>query len=261
MEYDISSPSNDRVKRLVRLRDHKHRRAENAFMVEEGRVLDRAIDSGRAPVELYWCPDLSARPLVEGVEPVSMSPEAFSKAAYRSNPEGVLALFELLPTGLDAISLAEGQVVLVAERLEKPGNLGALLRLADAAGACGVVVVDGAVDLFNPNVVRTSTGAIFTVPMAIASGSAAAAWLRESEYRLVAAVPDAVDHFWDVDLTGRVAIWIGSESDGLSDEARTLADDHVAIPMHGISDSLNASVSAGILVYEAVRQRRKSQAE
>jgi TrmH family RNA methyltransferase len=255
MDFDISSPSNERVKRLVNLRDRKHRDREQLFPVEERRVVERASARGIDPTEVYWCPDLVDRPPVENVSAVSMSVDAMKRASYRSTPEGSISLYSYLPTGLDQIEGGNNSLVLVAEGLEKPGNLGALLRIADAAGISGVVVVAERVDPFNPNVVRSSTGAIFTVPLALTSVNTATEWLREREYTSVAAVVDAPETLWDADLTGSLAIWVGAESPGLSAHAVDFADRKVAIPMKGATDSLNVAVSAGILVYEAVRQR------
>lgn len=256
MDFDISSPSNERVKRLVNLRDRKHRDGERLFPVEERRIVERAAAMGHHPVEVYWCPDLEERPPIENVPVVSMTIEALTRASYRSTPEGSISLYRYLPTDPDRIDHGDNSLVLVAEGLEKPGNLGALLRIADAAGINGVIVVDERVDPFNPNVVRASTGAIFTVPLAVTSFGMATEWLRNQEYRSVAAVADATHTFWDADLTGPLAIWVGAESPGLSASAIDFADLDVGIPMNGATDSLNVAASAGILVYEAVRQRR-----
>jgi RNA methyltransferase, TrmH family len=261
MEYDISSPSNPRIKRLVGLRDRKHRDAEQIFPVEEVRIIDRALASGHIPSEVFWCPDLLPRPNIDGVPLTSVSQVALAKACYRSSPEGSIALFAYLPATLDSIGQSAKELVVVAEGLEKPGNLGAVLRIADAAGATGVVVVDDNADPFNPNVVRTSTGSIFTVPVAVASLSETARWLVERGVTSVAGMAGASKLMWDVDLDVPLAIWIGAEASGLSQEAIGLADHLVAIPMAGVADSLNASVSAGILVFEAVRQRRHNQPE
>lgn len=261
MGHDISSSSNVRIKRLAGLRDRKNRDREHIFPVEEVRIIDRAIAAGHTPIEVYWCPELLSRPAIEGVPMTTVSEDALARACYRSSPEGSLALFEYLPTTLQEIGGDGEDLILIAEGLEKPGNLGALLRIADAAGAGGVVVVGDNPDPFNPNVVRTSTGSIFTVPLAVSPFAETKQWLTSWGLKSVAGVAGASDVLWDVDFAGPTAIWIGAETSGLSEEAIELADHLVAIPMAGAADSLNASVSAGILVFEAVRQRRLNQSE
>lgn len=256
MEYEISSPSNERVKRLVTLRDRKHRDREGLFPVEEQRIVERAASAGHLPVEVYWCPDLMSGPPIGDVPPVSLSAEALQRASYRSSPEGSISLFAYLPTDLDRLEPERSPFLLVAEGVEKPGNLGALLRVADAAGVSGLLVIDERVDPFNPNVVRASTGAIFTVPVVTTSIAAVKAWLKGGDYRSVAGVAGSANILWDVDLSGPLAIWVGAEASGLSSDALAFADELLSIPMHGAADSLNVSVSAGVLVYESVRQRR-----
>ncbi len=256
MEYEISSPANDRVKRLVTLRDRKHRDRERLFPVEERRIVERAASTGHRPVEVYWCPDLMEYPPTSDVTPVSISFDALRRASYRSSPEGSISLFSYLPTGLDRVQNEPGSLLLIAEGLEKPGNLGAMLRVADAAGVVALIVVDGKVDPFNPNVVRASTGAVFTVPLVTTSMAAVKTWLKDGRFKSVAGLAGSGNLLWDVDLSGRLAIWVGSEAPGLSTEALGFADELVSIPMNGATDSLNVSVSAGVLIFEAVRQRR-----
>ncbi len=148
--------------------------------------------------------------------------------------------------------------VLIAEALEKPGNLGAILRTADAVAADGVIAVGAPVDLFNPNVIRASTGAVFTVPVAVVGLQRAVSWLSDRGIALVAATPESTESVWSVDLTGPCALLVGSESNGLSPEARAAAGQLVALPMQGAADSLNASVTLSVMAYEAVRQRSSS---
>jgi RNA methyltransferase, TrmH family len=253
--YDIGSTANDRVKRLVRLRQRRVRDRERLFPVEEQRVIDRALAAGHEPREVYWCPDLSpARDWA--ADAVTVSPAVLAKASYRSNPEGVIALFPYLDLRLSRLSASSHPTFLVAEGIEKPGNLGALLRVADAAGLDGVVVVDDLVDPFNPNVVRASTGSLFSVPMATATLEEADHWLSDLGVPSVAAVASGGEAMWDAGLSGPVALWVGTEADGLSKEAVDRADLEVTIPMTGSVDSLNASVSGAILVFEVLRQRR-----
>jgi RNA methyltransferase, TrmH family len=255
VDYDIRSPGNDRIKRLARLRQQAHRDAERVFPVEEIRVFGRALESGHHPAEIYWCPDLADEPVVAGVPAISISPEALERASYRSNPEGLIALFPYFDLDLDVIEPGRDPLILIAEGIEKPGNLGAMLRVADAAGLNGMVVVDSKVDPFNPNVVRASTGALFVVPMAQAAPGDVVDWLSGNGIRSVATVVAAGDPLWQVDLQGPLAIWVGSEAEGLTAAMVDEADQLVTIPTMGRVDSLNASVSAAIVVFEAIRQR------
>ena len=222
------------------------------FVVEGPRLVERALAAGLEPLEVYHDPD---RVNASGLAAVSVAPEALDKASYRSRSEGLIAVFEQIPLEIDSLSFSSDGLYLMAEGLEKPGNLGAMLRTADAVGADGFIVIDSVVDVYNPNCLRSSTGAVFTVPLAVCSLTEAVAWLQGNEIRLVAASPGARAELWGTDLTGAVAILVGSEALGLSDEARSIADSLVKIPMAGPVDSLNSSVSLAVLAYEASRQR------
>jgi TrmH family RNA methyltransferase len=253
--YDISSPSNKQVKRLVRLQQKRHRDEERLFTVEEPRIIERALQRGHAPVETYICPDNHVPTF--GLTHVTMSRQAIDRASYRRASTGIIALFAYWETGLDRVSPSPEPLLLVAEGLEKPGNLGALLRIADGAGVDGVIMVEPAADLFNPNTVRSSTGALFTVPVATEEMANVVGWLRDHDISSVATSPEAASSFWEATLAGPIAIWVGSEALGLSDGALVHADTSVSIPMHGGADSLNIAISAALVVYEALRQRRQ----
>ena len=175
--------------------------------------------------------------------------------AYRDNPDGWLAVLPAVRRALDDLPAAERPLLLIAESIEKPGNLGALLRSADAAGVTGVIVCDPATDLNNPNVVRSSRGTLFTVPVAEATAAEAFAWLRARGIPIVAATPQATQTFTQADLSGPVAIAVGAEHDGLSAAWLAQASVQVSIPMRGRVNSLNVSAAAALLLYEAVRQR------
>ena len=252
-EYDITSASNERIKWLVRLRDRKHRDAEGVFVVEGERALERALESGLEPLEVYHDP---ARINASGLAALSVAPEVLNKASYRSESEGILAVFRQQDVELDSIPVTRRGFYLMAEGIEKPGNLGAMLRTADAVGANGFVSIDSTVDLFNPNCVRASTGALFSVAMASAGLENTIRWLRQNEIGLVAADPHAEDDYWSANLKGPVALVVGSEATGLSEAALTAADVSVSIPMTGASDSLNSAVSLSVIAYEAIRQRK-----
>jgi TrmH family RNA methyltransferase len=181
----------------------------------------------------------------------------FLKITYRENPDGVLAVGPLVGRSLDELNLPENPLLLIAEGLEKPGNLGALLRTADGAGADAVIICDPATDLNNPNVIRASIGTLFYLPVAEAASTDALSFLRQKGIRILSAVPEADTVYTDLDLTGPVAVAVGAEDRGLSRIWETQADWNAKIPMLGKNDSLNVSVSAAIVLYEAVRQRKK----
>ncbi len=253
MAPDITSPANERIKWLVRLRERKHRDAEGVFLVEGARLYARAIDAGLTPNVTF----VTGETDIEVVgEMVTVEAAALDKASYRERSEGLIAVFPQLVTTLTGLDPGEDPLLLVAENVEKPGNLGAMLRTAGAAGVSGIVMVGEAVDAHNPNAIRSSTGAIFSVPLAITDWVELTPWLTERGIRLVAAAPSGGTSVWDTDLTGRVALVVGAEDQGLSPTALEHAGEVVEIPQaEGPVDSLNVSVAAAILLFEAARQR------
>jgi len=257
----ITSLQNERVKRIIKLqRKASARREEGLTVIEGAREVSRAMENGWRPVELWLCPDLGndkPQTIVAGYECFESSRAVFEKISYREGPDGVLAVGPLVGKKLDELNLPKNPLILVAEGLEKPGNLGALLRTADGAGADAVIVCDSATDLNNPNVIRASIGTLFYLPVAEATAEETLAFLKGKGIKILSAVPDSNAVYTDVDLTGPVAIVVGAEDKGLSNHWKTGADLNVKIPMLGKNDSLNVSVSAAVLLYEAVRQRRK----
>ena len=260
----ITSLTNPRVKELVRLRDRRPRDRTSTFLVEGFRAVMRAHAAGTELRTLYVCPELflgaNEASLIDsvadtGTEIVELAEAPFRKAAYRDRPEGLLAVAAQFDTSLDALELSDDALVLVVEAIEKPGNLGTMLRTADAAGCDAVVVCDPTTDPFNPNVVRASTGMLFVVPLAVATSQEAIAHLAERGIRIVATTPDTSLLHSDADLTGAVAIAVGTEQYGLTDAWLDAADTRIRIPMAGHADSLNAAMAAGITLYEAIRQR------
>ena len=187
-------------------------------------------------------------------ETVEVDPKVFERMAYRENPDGVLAVAPTFATDLERFSEQRPGLWLVAVGIEKPGNLGAMLRTADAAGVTGLIVADGVTDLFNPNVVRASLGAVFSVPVAVCSGESARAFLASRGTQLVATSPEAVDDYDRMNYIEDVAVVVGPEHAGLDETWR--GGTAVRIPMAGIIDSLNASVSAAIVLFEVRRQQR-----
>lgn len=264
MNLEIRSPQNERVKHVARLlRDGGARREADLVVVEGAREVERAMESGWTPSEIYI--DIAradersqARALAAeraGARFFRCSAAAFDKMAYRENPDGVLAVGPTPGSRLADLALPAHPLVLVAEDVEKPGNLGALLRTADGAGVDAVIVCDPTADLGNPNIVRSSIGTVFYLPVARASSEGAARWLKAHGVRIVTAEPSADVVYTDSDLTGSVAIVVGTEDEGVSLVWKREADARVRIPMLGRNDSLNVSVAAAVLLYEAARQR------
>ena len=261
----ITSLQNPRIKALVRMRKRRERDQTKRFLIEGYRELRRAVDRQVTIETLFVCeelflgtnePRLIANAAANGAEVVEVSTDPFSKVSYRDRPEGLLAIAEQFDTDLESIATNADPLVLVVESIEKPGNLGTMLRTADAAGVDAVIVADPTTDPFNPNVVRASLGCLFTVPLAVSSTERALEWLNASQIRTVATTPDTSTLHWEADLVGSVAIIVGSEQYGLSREWLDGADTRVRIPMGGEADSLNAAMAAGVVLFEAVRQRR-----
>jgi TrmH family RNA methyltransferase len=260
---EITSPANPRVKQLVALRHRRARDRAGVTLVEGYEELDLALSAGVRPLTLYVCPELtgdSARPMIGrvaglGAEVIRVSRPVFAKIAYRESPDGWLAVVPAVPAGLSLLDPGPRPLVLVCEGVEKPGNLGAILRTADAAGVAAVIAADPVTDWGNPNVVRASKGTVFSVPVASATSAEVLAWIADRSLALVAAAPEGDVPLTDADLSGPTAIVVGSEARGLPAAWLDRADIRVRIPMFGRADSLNVATSAAILVYEAVRQR------
>jgi TrmH family RNA methyltransferase len=252
---EIVSPSNPRIRRLVGLRDRRQRDLESVFLVEGARDLARASAAGHRPQEIYYDPELYEEAPQPARLEVAVAAAALDRASYRGRSQGVIAVFPQFDVGLARLRPGPESLILIAEAIEKPGNLGALLRTADAVGADVLIAADPGTDPFSPNVMRASTGAVFTVPMAVCDLETALGWLGRHRVRVVAADPRADRGLWSADLTGPCALLVGSEHAGLSDTARAAADTTVSIPMRGATDSLNVSVSMAVLAYEALRQR------
>jgi len=261
---DIASVANNRIKSLVRLRDRRERDAMRRFLIEGHRELSRALDARVSLETLFTCPDLHlgpndarlvARAADADAEIVTVAETPFRKASYRDRPEGLLAVAVQFDTGIGRLDLSGTPLILVAEGIEKPGNLGTMLRTAEAAGASAVIVADPTTDPFNPNVVRASLGTLFTVPLAVTSTDDAIAALHGAGVMIVATTPSGETAYFSADLTRPAAIVVGSEQYGLSARWLEAADVRVVIPMPGSVDSLNAALAAGIVLFEAVRQR------
>ena len=262
---ELASPANPKIKYVVKLRNCAFREETGEMIVEGYRECRRALDNGYRPHAVFHCPDLYLKhenepQLVDdcaarGAEVFTCSKAAFLKMAYKDRPDGLLMVGPHVARRLSDIDLPPHALVIVTESIEKPGNLGTILRSADAAHACAVIVCDRTTDIHNPNVVRASTGTLFSVPVVEASSEEAIAWLKEHEFKILAATPHAEELHFEVDLTGNVALAVGAEQYGLTAKWMDAADLRVRIPMLGLADSLNVSAATTILVYEAVRQR------
>ncbi|MCP4427780.1 MAG: RNA methyltransferase [Chloroflexi bacterium] len=271
----ITSRQNSRVKKVVKLRQRRQRDAQRLTVVEGGREALRALQSRIIPQEAFVCPELITtgeaktavsllRQLAQThpVQLFEITPELFAKMAYREDSGGLLLVVPYWQRNLSDLALQEAPFLTVIEGIEKPGNLGAILRTADAAGVDGVIlsrsISNGDVDLHNPNTVRASLGAIFSVPTIANANARVIDWLQRQGIQIIATTPAATVPYTAVSLTGPVALAMGSEARGLSDDWLAAADAQVMIPMRGIADSLNLSVAAALLLYEVVRQRTAS---
>lgn len=263
----ITSVQNARVKDIARLRTRRHRDDENILLIEGYRELLRALDNQWNPHTLFFCRELFlgenedaliGRCREAGCEVVECNAAVFQKLAYRDRPDGLLALAPQIHRRLEDLSLNATPFLLVAESIEKPGNLGTMLRSADAAGVDAVIVCDRCTDINNPNVVRASIGTLFSVPVVEADTETVIAWLKERGIKTLAATPHTDLDYASVDLSVPVAIVVGSEQYGLHSRWMEQADLQVKIPMMGQADSLNVAAAATILLYETLRQRRQA---
>jgi TrmH family RNA methyltransferase len=255
----ISSGQNPKVKQLMELQQKsQERRRHGLFVVEGRREVERCVASGYELDTVFVCQEIYGGPWqVQQQERVfEVTPTIYNKVAYRGGTEGVMAEVKVRDRRLDDLMLGDDALVVVLESVEKPGNLGAVLRSADAAGVSAVVVCDPRCDLYNPNMMRASTGAFFSVPCVACETDECIRFLKRRGIQILTAQLQDSSLYYDVDMRRATAIVMGTEATGLTQPWRDAADRHIRIPMLGITDSLNVSVSAAILMYEAVRQRQ-----
>ena len=270
MEETITSGQNPKIKELLALQEKsRERRSAGLFVVEGRREIEHCLEAGFVPDTIFICPEIydlagegvppegrATRGTVAGGPKVfQVSRNVYEKIAYRGGTEGIIAEMKYRERRLEDIKLSENPLVIVLESVEKPGNLGAVLRSADAAGADAVIICDPLTDLYNPNLIRASIGAVFSRQVAAASSEETIAWLKKNHIQILSAQLQDSSLYYDTPMTGPTAIVMGTESTGLTDIWRETADKHIRIPMLGALDSLNVSVSAAILLFEAVRQR------
>ncbi|MFL5668312.1 MAG: TrmH family RNA methyltransferase [Chloroflexota bacterium] len=260
----LTSLSNPRVAAAAGLRNRRDREKTGLTLIDGARELRRALDRGVEITEAFMYEPLLAGPDARaaldalrdtGATILPTNQAVFAKLAFGERAEGLVAVARIPSTDLASLAIPEDALVVVLEGVEKPGNLGAVLRSADGAGADAVIAASPRTDLFNPNTIRASAGTVFALPLAAASSGDVLAWLRDHHIRIVAARVDGPGLYTDTDLTGRLAIVLGAEADGLTGTWAGGDIEVVRLPMLGIADSLNVSVSAAVLLYESRRQR------
>ena len=261
----ITSSANPRIKAVVRLRDRRTQDARERIVIDGRREMTLALDAGIAIDEIYYCPTLLGEGdtglLLEpaqqrGARLIEVNEAVFAKIGYGDRAEGAVAVGRRPGRSLDDIRLSSQPLVAVVEGVEKPGNLGAILRSADGAGIEAVIAVDAATDIFGPNVIRSSIGTAFSVPMVEASAEETINWLKNRRLALVAASPAGRETYTELDLTRPTAMVFGAEARGLTPAWTRAGAIHAVVPMRGRADSLNVSITAALFFYEAFRQRR-----
>lgn len=260
----ILSTANPRIKNILKLQaSSSERRQQNLFVIEGYREISRAMQSGIEIKALYICPELDRQAkgaellnANKHIERIDVSKPAFARVAYREGSDGLIALAVPRHLKLDDLKLSEQPLLLILESVEKPGNLGAVMRSADAAGIDAVIVCDPLTDIYNPNAIRSGVGCIFSSQVVSCTTAEALQWLKKHSIKVFAAtLTEAAVPYHQVDYCGSSAIVMGTEATGLSSEWLRKSDLQIIIPMKGIADSLNVSTSAAVLIFEAVRQR------
>ena len=253
----ITSKSNPKIKNVVKLQKSSERREQNRIIIEGRREIERAVACGFIVDTLFICNDIlkeSFNIAANYVEEVTL--EVFEKIAYREGSDGLLAVAIPKYADLKSFKPKKNPLIIVLETVEKPGNLGAIMRTADAAGVDAVIIADPRTDLYNPNAIRASIGTIFSVPLFACSSEECINWLRENDIKIYCTYLKASIDYLEADFRQGSAIVMGTEATGISDIWVDAADQNLILPMNGIADSLNVSVTTAIVVFEAIRQRR-----
>jgi TrmH family RNA methyltransferase len=256
----LSSTSNPKIKFLLSLEKPRERRKQQLFVIEGHKEIMLALKASYKIGNIFYCIDQLKESdldpeLVKDKLVIPVTQEVFDKIAIRENSGGVVAVAEMKTHNLSDIKTNGTPLFLVLESVEKPGNLGAILRTADAAGVTGVIICDPQTDIYNPNVIRSSIGCLFTQPIAIASSAETIAWLQKHGFAIWCTYLPASKPYYEVDYTKAGAIVMGTEATGLSPEWIKSASSNIVIPMAGEADSMNVSTSAAVVVFEARRQR------
>jgi len=254
----INSLQNQTIKNLARLKDSSRERAEQGlFLIEGHREISLAMKAGAEIVNLYYSQSYTKKELaIDEEKIVEVSKKVFEKISFRENPDGFLAVAKIKKLKLADLKLKLSPLLIILESVEKPGNLGAVLRTVDAAGGDAVIINDPKTDIYNPNVIRASQGAVFTVPTALSSVDETIEFCKINKIKILATAPEAEKEYTKVDYGESCALIFGAEDKGLSRKWLDLADEKIKIKMRGLADSLNVSVSAAIILFEAIRQRK-----
>ncbi|MFM8743523.1 MAG: TrmH family RNA methyltransferase [Cytophagales bacterium] len=256
----ITSTQNPKVKSLMQLEKPRERKRQQLFLIEGAREIRLAAGAGYKIGNIFYCEEILAKAKL-GIDltyeklVVSVSREVFEKIAVREGSGGIVAVAEMKPHGLEQIQLSKNPLLLILEAVEKPGNLGAILRTADAAGVDAVIICDPQTDFYNPNVIRSSVGCVFTKQIAAANSEETIAWLKKNKINIFCTYLSASTVYHEVNFKIPSAIVMGTEATGLSDVWVRNATTNIIIPMHGKIDSMNVSNAAAIVVFEAIRQR------
>lgn len=253
----ISSLQNEKIKNIVKLRETSRERKKQAlFLIEGRREISLAAKAGVEIENIFYCFDYAKGKNKIGAEKIiDVSKNVFDKISYRENPDGFLAVAEFVELKLENVKLSHNPLIIILEAVEKPGNLGAILRTSDAAGVDAVIVNDLKTDIYNPNVIRASQGAVFTVPVVLSSFEKTAEFCEKNKIKTFAAAPAAKKQYIEMNYSRGCAVVMGAEDKGLSEKWIKSADENIKIKMSGKIDSLNVSVSAAIILFEILRQR------
>ncbi len=259
----ITSVNNKKILRVRKLYKNKERKESSLFVAEGVLEVLRGLEAGFDVDMLFYCPDIFQKNINEFLESYNcnfetfeVEKEVYKKLTYRDNTEGILAVFKKKIYGLEDIKVNDKSLFIVLESVEKPGNLGAVLRTADAASVDAIMITESLVDQYHPNVIRASIGAVFNTPVVLTNNEELSEWLKDNNIKAYSAALPAYEDIYSLDMTGKIALIFGTESSGLSDFWLENSTKNYTIPMRGIVDSLNVSVSVAISVFEAVRQRR-----
>jgi len=259
MTDQINSLHNEKIKNILKLREaSRERKQQGLFLIEGWREINLALKGGVEIENMFFCQDYIKHELnIDEEKLIEVSKKVFNKISYRENPDGFLAVAKLKEVKLEKIKLSSKPLIIVLEAVEKPGNLGAILRTADAAGADAVIINDAKTDIYNPNVIRASQGTVFTVPIVLSSIEKTVSFFKDNKIKIFATTPEAKVEYTGANYKQNCAIIMGAEDKGLSKEWLEIADEKIKIKMNGRIDSLNVSVSTAIVLFEAIRQRAK----
>jgi len=255
----ITSTQNPKIKEIIKLRKANKRKKEDLIVIEGQKEVSLALEAGIVIDNLYFSEELAKDKKLAGIDKekiINVEKNVFEKISLRDNPDGFLVLARAKYLELEKIKLSKNPLVVILESVEKPGNLGAILRTADATQVDAVIITDSRTDIYNPNVIRASLGTVFTNNIVICDTEECLAWLKKNKIKSLATTPDAKKIYTDIDYTSPSAIVIGTEHDGLSDKWLDAVDQKIKISMKGKIDSLNASVSTAVVLFEIVRQRK-----